>query len=74
MRTMTVKDAEYLSAREPIAVYPFNFGKQIQRFQRYIETSDWDRRLSGYSARFDRLFLSAVILLAIAFFLSYVSR
>jgi len=71
MRTMTVREAEYLSAKEAIADYPFDFGKQIERFQRYIETSDWDERFIRYVARSERVFISVVILLALAIFLSY---
>jgi len=71
MRTMTVREAEYLSGKDAIAGDTFDFGRQIQRFQSYIETSDWDERLIRYVARFDRACLSVVILLAVAFFLSW---
>lgn len=70
MRTMTVRDIEYLSAKNEIAAGPFDLGKQIQRFQRTIENTDWDERLVRCVTRFDRVFLFVVILLAAAFFLS----
>lgn len=70
MRTMAVRDLEYLSAKNEIAVEPFDLGKQIQRFQRTIETSDWDERLVRCVDRFEGVFLSVAILLAVAFFLS----
>jgi hypothetical protein len=71
MRAMTVRDVECLSAREAITGCPFDFGRQIQRFQRYIETSDWDERLVRYVTRFDKTFLHTVVFLGLSILLSW---
>ena len=71
MQTMTVRGVECLSAKDGIVGDILDFGKRIQCFQRYIETSDWDERLIRYAARFDRACFFVVILLAVAFFLSW---
>ncbi|OPY05471.1 MAG: hypothetical protein A4E66_02432 [Syntrophus sp. PtaB.Bin001] len=71
MRAMTVRDVECLSARETITICPFDLGRQIQRFQRYIETSDWDERLVRYLARFDKTFLHTVVFLGLSILLSW---
>jgi len=71
MRTMTVRDVGCLSTRDAVAGCPFDFGKQLRRFQDYIETSDWDERLIRCVARFDKAFFTSVIFLAVAFFLSW---
>jgi hypothetical protein len=71
MRTMTMRNVGYAGERDAMASCPLNLGKQLQRFQRRIETSDWDQWLIRHAARFDRALLGAVILLAVAFFLSW---
>lgn len=71
MQTMTVRGVECLSARDAIVSDTFDLRKRIQCFQRYIETSDWDERLTHYTVCFDRSFFFVVILLAVAFFLSW---
>ncbi len=71
MRAMTVRDVECLSAREAITVCPFDLGRQIQRFQRYIETSDWDERLVRYLTSFDKTFLHTVVFLGLSILLSW---
>ena len=70
MRAITVRTVESLSAKDAITGYTFDFEKQLHRFQRYIETSDWDEQLIRYAARFDRAFLYVVLILALAIFLS----
>ncbi len=70
MQTMTARNVEYLNAKEATAGDAFDFERPIRGFQRYIETSDWDARLSRCVARLDRVFLSVVILLTVVFFLS----
>lgn len=71
MRAMTVRAVECLSAREAITACPFDPGRQIQRFQRYIETSDWDERLVRYLTRFDKTFLHTVVFLGLSILLSW---
>jgi hypothetical protein len=50
---------------------PFDLGRQLRRFQRCIETSDWDKWLIRQAGRCDRALFYAVILMAVAFFLSW---
>jgi len=71
MRTMTVRNIGCASVRDATDGCPFDLGGQLRRFQRRIETSDWDQWLIRHAARFDRALLGAVILLAVAFFLSW---
>lgn len=71
MRTMTIREAEYLSAGEAAAGNPLDLGKQRQRFQRWIETSDWDERLIRTVTSLEKDFFYVVILLTLAISLSF---
>lgn len=71
MRTMTMRNVGYAGERDAMAGCPLNLGKQLQRFQRFIETSDWDEQFIRWAARFDRATLCVVFALALAFFISW---
>jgi len=72
MRTMTAGNAGYLSGRNAVARCPFDLGRQLRRFQRYVETSAWDEQLIRFAARYDRalVYVVAGLALAAAFSLS----
>ncbi|OPY89117.1 MAG: hypothetical protein A4E72_01205 [Syntrophus sp. PtaU1.Bin208] len=70
MRTMTMRNVGCMGARDAMGGCPFDLGRRLRRFQRCIETSHWDQWLIRQVARFDRMLSGAVILLAVAFFLS----
>jgi len=64
MQTFTVRDCRYLKQEESLPDYCFNISNPIERFQNYIETSDWDQKLISYSGTLDKVCLYAVIFLA----------
>jgi len=68
---MTVREAEYWSAKEAAAGNLPDLEKQRQRFQHWIETSDWDERFIRRVNRLEKDFFYVVILLTLAISLAF---
>ena len=68
MKTFTLEDCSYLKQEESLPDNRFNISNTIERFQSYIETSDWDQKLISYSGTFDKICLYIVIFLVGVYF------
>ena len=45
MKTLTYADARHIISRERGFIQPLKSATPLRRFQRYIETSDWDEQI-----------------------------
>ena len=68
MKTMTYTDASRTINQERIFIHPLKPATLLRRFQRYIETSDWDEQIIRKQPVFDKLCWDVVILSGLAIF------
>ena len=66
MKTMTYTDARHLINRDRDFIKPLKSASLFRRFQRYIETSDWDEQIMSKEHLFNRICLTGVILSGLA--------
>jgi hypothetical protein len=66
MKTLTYTDSRHVNRRELVFIRPLKPATFLRRFQRYIETSDWDERIIRKEPLFNKICLVAVILSGIA--------
>ena len=68
MKTMTCTDTRYMTRREIVFTRPLKPATLLRRFQRYIETSDWDEQIIRKEPLFNNICLVAVILSGLTMF------
>ncbi len=66
MKTLTYTDSRHMTNRDLVFIRPLKPATLLRRFQRYIETSDWDERIIRKEPLFNKICLVAVILSGIA--------
>ena len=66
MKTLTYTDARHMINRDLGFIQPLKSATPLRRFQRYIETSDWDEQIIGKEHLLNKLCLIGVILSALA--------
>jgi hypothetical protein len=66
MKTLTYTDSRHMTSRERVFTRPRKSATLLRRFQRYIETSDWDERIIRKEPLFNRICLVAIILSGLA--------
>ena len=74
MKTLTYTEARHMVSRERVSIQFLKPETLLRRFQRYIETSDWDEQIIQKEHLFNKICLIGVILsgLAISPFLAAV--
>ena len=68
MKTLTYTDSRYIPRREIVFTRPLKKAGLLRRFQRYIETSDWDEQIIRQKSLFNNICLVAIILSGLAMF------
>jgi hypothetical protein len=66
MKTMTYTGSRRIINQERIFIQPLKPSTILRRFQRYIETSDWDEQISRKQPFIDNLCWGVVILSGLA--------
>jgi hypothetical protein len=66
MKTLIYTDSRHMTRRDLVFIRPLKPATLLRRFQRYIETSDWDERIIRKEPLFNKICLVAVILSGIA--------
>lgn len=66
MKTLTYTDARHMINRDRGFIQPLKSATPLRRFQRYIETSDWDEQIIGKEHLLNKLCLIGVILSGLA--------
>ncbi|MEI7637270.1 MAG: hypothetical protein WCJ37_08185 [Syntrophus sp. (in: bacteria)] len=66
MKTMTYTDAKHMTSRDRDFIKPLKSAKHLRRFQRYIESSDWDEQVINREHLFNKICLTVVILSGLA--------
>jgi hypothetical protein len=66
MKTLTYTDSRHMIRRERVFTQPIKPVSLLRRFQRYIETSDWDAQIIRKEPLFNKICLVAVILSGLA--------
>jgi hypothetical protein len=66
MKTLTYTDSRHMNRRELVFIRSLKPATSLRRFQRYIETSDWDERIIRKEPLFNKICLVTVILSGIA--------
>jgi hypothetical protein len=66
MKTLIYTDSRHMTGRDLVFIRPLKPATLLRRFQRYIETSDWDERIIRKEPLFNKICLVAVILSGIA--------
>ena len=66
MKTMTYTDSRRKIRRDIVFIRPLTPAKLLRRFQRYIETSDWDEQIIRKEPLFNKICMVAVILSGLA--------
>ena len=66
MKTMTYTDSRHMTSRELVFIRPLKPTTLLRRFQRYIETSDWDEQIIRKEPLFNKICMAAVILSGLA--------
>jgi hypothetical protein len=66
MKTLTYTDSRYMARREIVFTRPLKTATLLRRFQRYIETSDWDEQIIRKEPLFNKICLLAVVLSGLA--------
>jgi hypothetical protein len=66
MKTMTYTDSRRMINQERIFIQPLKPATLLRRFQRYIETSDWDEQIIRKQPFIDKICLASVILSGLA--------
>jgi hypothetical protein len=66
MKTLTYTDSRHMIRRERVFTQPIKPASLLRRFQRYIETSDWDERIICKQPITDKLCWGVVILSSLA--------
>jgi hypothetical protein len=66
MKTLTYTDSRHMTNRDLVFIRPLKPATLLRRFQRYIETSDWDERIIRKEPLLNKICLVAVILSGIA--------
>ena len=62
MKTMTYTESRHMIGREREFIQPLASATLVRRFQRYIETSDWDEQIIRKEHLFNKICLIVVIL------------
>ncbi|MDX9922243.1 MAG: hypothetical protein RBS58_06265 [Syntrophales bacterium] len=62
METLGCTDSKQLTDGEAVCIRSMKPATFLRRFQRHIETSDWDEQIASAGSLFDRICLVAVIL------------
>lgn len=66
MKTLTYTDSRHMIRRELVYIRPLKPATLLRRFQRYIETSDWDKQIIRKEPLFNKICMVAVILSGLA--------
>jgi len=66
MKTLTYTDARHITNRERVSIQLPKPAKLLRRFQRYIETSDWDEQIIQREHLFNKICMIGVILSCLA--------
>jgi hypothetical protein len=66
MKTLTYADSRHMTRKELVFVRPLKPATLLRRFQRYIETSDWDEQIIRKEPLFNKICAVAVILSGLA--------
>jgi hypothetical protein len=66
MKTMTYTNSRHINKRELVFVRPRKPASLLRRFQRYIETSDWDEQIIRKQPVIDMICWTVVILSGLA--------
>jgi len=66
MKTLTYTDYRHMPTRERVFVQPRKRATMLRRFQRYIETSDWDEQLIRKEHILNTVCLAAIVLSGLA--------
>jgi hypothetical protein len=66
MKTLTYTDARHIINRERDSIQPLKSAIHLRRFQRYIETSDWDEQVIHKEHLLNKICLTGVILSGLA--------
>jgi hypothetical protein len=66
MKTMTYTGSRRMTRREIVFSRPLKPATLLRRFQRYIETSDWDEQIIRKQPFIDKICLASVILSGLA--------
>jgi hypothetical protein len=66
MKTLTYTDAKHMTSREWGFIQPLKSATMRRRFQRYIETSDWDEQIIHKEQLLNKICLLGVILSGLA--------
>ena len=66
MKTLTYTDSMYMTIRELVFIQSLKPATLLRRFQRYIETSDWDEQIIRKGPLFDKICLGTLILSGLA--------
>jgi len=62
MKTMAYTDSRGMAGNDMVLVRPLKPATSLRRFQRYIETSDWDEQIIRMEPFLNKICLIAVIL------------
>jgi hypothetical protein len=68
MKTLTYTDAGHIIDRNSDFIQPVKSAAMLRRFQRYIETSDWDEQIIRKEKLFNKVCMIGVILSGLAIF------
>lgn len=66
MKTLTYTDSRHMTRGEIVFVRPLKPVSLLRRFQRYIETSDWDAQIIRREPLFNKTCWAVVILSGLA--------
>lgn len=66
MKTLTYTESRHITNRGKVFIRPLKSATLLRRFQRYIETSDWDEQIIRKEPPFNKICLVAVILSGLA--------
>jgi len=66
MKTLTYTDTRHMIKGDRDFIQPLKSPTLLRRFQRYIETSDWDEQVIQKKHLFDKICLIGIILSGLA--------